>query len=79
MAGDGNFHAHGLRGGMPAGDIHGDVAQRLARHLLGGVDGGEDRGFRRFHVDDGAAAQAPGELVADARRRAAGRPRRAGR
>ena len=66
VAGDRDLDADGLRGGMAAGDIDRDVAQRLAGHLLGGVDGGQDRGLGRLDVDDGPAAHAARELMADA-------------
>src|SRR5262249_47439784 len=66
VAGDVDVDADGLRGRMAAGDVHHDLADGLAGHLLGGVHGGEDGVLGRLHVDDGAALEAVGDLVADA-------------
>src|SRR5262249_11247949 len=48
------------------GQIDDDVRQRLARHLLSGVCGGEDRVARRLDVDDDAGLDPARELMADA-------------
>ena len=53
MAGDGDVDRDRMRErGWPAVDVDPGVAQGLARHLLGGVDGGGDRLLGRLHVDD---------------------------
>ncbi len=47
-----HLDADGLRGRIAAGEIEHHFLDRLAGHLFGGVDGGEDRHLRLFHVDD---------------------------
>ena len=50
--------ARSLGDRLAAGDVDQHFADRLARHLLRGMDGRADRLFRRVHVDDGAGPQA---------------------
>src|SRR5262249_31995774 len=73
VSGDIDHDGHRARGRVATGDVDDDVADGLAGHLLGGVDGGEDGALGRLHVDDGAALEAVGDLMADAdhQRRAA--------
>ncbi len=66
VTGDRDLDGDVCEAGMAAGDVDDDIADGLAGHLLGGVHGGEDGALGRLHVDDGAAAQAARELVADA-------------
>ncbi len=49
-----------------AGDGDDDALDLQAGHALGRVDRGADRALGLLHVDDDAALEAPGALMADA-------------
>ena len=66
VAGDLHLHMDRFRVREAAGDVDEGAADGLARHALGGIGGGADRGFHGLDVDDRATAHALGDLVSDA-------------
>src|SRR5262249_22355465 len=63
---DGNFRLDDSRGREAAGEVHHHLRDGLARHLLGGVHGAEDRLARRVEIDDEAVPHAARNRRADA-------------
>ena len=66
VPGDGNFVGDEARQRFAARKIDHHLADVFAGHLFGRLDGGPDRGLGIVQIDDGARAQSPGHLVADA-------------
>ena len=60
LAAQRHLDADGVRGGMAARHIHDNLAHRLVRHLLGGMDSIQDRFLGGFHIDDGAGSAGRG-------------------
>ena len=65
MAVDRDFNTDGLRHRPTAGQVDDHPAEGLARHLLGGVHGIQDRGLQLVGVDDLACSDPAGDLVTD--------------
>ncbi len=59
VAVDGDLDGDVGRGRLAAGDIDHHLADAFVGHLLGGIDGGADRGLGLLHVDHGAVACMP--------------------
>ncbi len=58
VAGGRDLDIDDARGREAARQVDDDLGDRLAGHLLGGVDRAEHRGARRVEVDDDAVAHA---------------------